>query len=276
MDGINLWGFYAIGGNVRQISILTPLTKMADAHLLLKEAETALNYLLYNADMPALESCESAGNTLWVQITKNIKKAEESPESLLGESHAELKDAHNAFEIILRNTLSSVPAYQVSPKGILSTDKLVNGSEQMFSAVVLSRLSDITISDVKAAGRCLAFNLPTSSGFHIIRALEAVVVDYIVRKTGKVPPKRDLGAYVDILRKENANEDVVFVIDQIRKLHRNPLMHPEDVLDPDHAMDLFLLCRSAINTTISDMEAQNVFSKPVKTAQTIPGLESVD
>jgi hypothetical protein len=187
----------------------------------------------------------------------------------MGEGYAPLKEALNAFEIILRNTLSSVPVYQVSPKGILSTDKLVNGSEQMFSKAVLDRLSDIAISDIKAAGRCLAFNLPTSSGFHIIRALEAVVVDYIVRKTGSRPPKRDLGAYVDILRQEHANDDVVFVIDQIRRLHRNPLMHPEDVLDPDHAMDLLLLCRSAINATISDMEVQNVFSKPIKLAQAV-------
>jgi hypothetical protein len=267
MDGVNLWGFYAIGFSVRRINSLSPQTKMADAHIILSEAEFALNYLLYNDDMPTLESCRGAGDTLWTQITNNIKKAQDTPDALLGDGYSQLKDALNAFEIILRNQLSSVPVYQVSPKGILSTEKLVNDSEQMFSKQVLVRLSEIAIADIKAAGRCLAFNLPTSSGFHIIRALEAVVVDYIKRRTGKTPQKRDLGAYVEALKQEKASDDVVFVIDQIRRLHRNPLMHPEDVLDPEHSMDLFLLCRSAINATVSDMEAKNLFESPVKQVQ---------
>lgn len=44
-------------------------------------------------------------------------------------------------------------------------------------------------------------------------------------------------------------------------------MHPEDVLNVDEALDLFLLCRSAINTTLSDMESKKLFEvkeeKPV-------------
>jgi len=266
MDVVNLWGYYAIGGNVRRMDVLTPQTIMADAHIILSEAESALNYLLYNEDMPPIEACKAAGGNLWNQITQNIKKAQESPDSLLGEGHDPLKEALNSFEIILRNTLISVPVYHVSPKGILSTEKLVNAAEQMFSEHVLKQLSEIAVTDVKAAGRCLAFNLPTSSGFHIIRALEAVVVDYIQR-TGSVPPRRDLGAYVEKLKQQKASEDVVFVVDQIRRLHRNPLMHPEDVLDQENAMDLFLLCRSAINATISDMETKNLFAPPVKSIE---------
>lgn len=264
MDSVNLWGFYAIGGSVRRINELTASTRMADAHIILTEAEFALNYLLYNEDMPSLAPCRAAGNALWIAITDAIKKATESPDLLLGESFTRLRDALHSFEIILRNTLASVPAYHVSPKGILSTEKLVNNAEEMFNASVLSHLSEVALADVKAAGRCLAFNLPTSAGFHIIRALEAVVVDYIVRKTGSRPSKRSLGDYVESLRREKASDDVIFVIDQIRRLYRNPLMHPEDVLGAEDAMDLFLLCRSAINATIGDMENKSLFAIPVK------------
>jgi hypothetical protein len=271
VDSINLWGFYAIGGNVRRLNVLTAETKLADAHIYLTEAEFALNYLLYDSAMVPLVECRGIGNDLWVQITENIKRAVETPQEPLGASAVTaLQKALNAFDIVLRNTLAFVPAYCVTPKGILSSVKLVNNAEEMFNPPVLLRMSKIAIGDVSAAGRCLAFNLPTSAGFHIIRALEAVVVDYIVRKTGARPTKRDLGSYVDTLKKEKASDDVVFIIDQIRRLHRNPLMHPEDVLNADEAMDLFLLCRSAINTTISDMESKKLFEVREEKPVTVP------
>jgi hypothetical protein len=271
VDSINLWGFYAIGGNVRRLNVLTAETKLADAHIYLTEAEIALNYLLYDPAMVPLLECRGAGSELWTQITQNIKRATETPQELLGAAaDAALKATLNAFDIILRNTLAFVPAYCVTPKGILSSAKLVNNAQEMFNPPVLARMSKIAVTDVQAAGRCLAFNLPTSSGFHIIRALEAVVVDYIVRKTGAKPIKRDLGAYVDMLKNERASDDVVFLIDQIRRLHRNPLMHPEDVLNADEAMDLFLLCRSAINTTLADMESKKLFEVKEEKPVTVP------
>jgi len=273
VDSVNLWGFYAIGGQVRRLATLVPTTPLAECHAILFEAEGALNYLLYNENMIPLEDCRSSGNVLWQCISNQLARAKAEPETLLGEALcSELQDALKAFDIILRNSLGSAPAYFVVPKGILSTGKLVNNAEEMLSKNVLSRLSSVAVSDIRASGRCLAFNLPTSVGFHIIRALEAVVVDYIIRKTGAKPTKRDLGAYVATLKTEGANDDVVFVIDQIRRLHRNPLMHPEDILTPDEAIDLFLLCRSAINATVQDMESKHLFDAAPSSVLTIPGL----
>jgi len=267
VNAVNLWGFYAIGGHVRKLALLNSKTPLAECHAILFEAEGALNFLLYNEQMIPLEDCRVAGNDLWMHITQQVNRAKSEPESELGEQALNaLQESLKSFDIILRNSLGSAPAYYVVPKGILSTAKLVNSAEEMLSQNVLKRLSQIAISDIQAAGRCLAFNLPTSVGFHIIRALEAVVVDYIVRSTGARPPKRDLGAYIATLKNENANDDVIFVIDQIRRLHRNPLMHPEDVLNSDEAIDLFLLCRSAINATIADMESKHLFDVSASSA----------
>src|SRR5260370_28010016 len=256
VDSVNLWGFYAIGGNVSRLNLLTAETKLVDANIALTDAEVALNYLLYDPAMVPLEECRGLGNTLWLHITAQIKRAKETPDAELGvQAVSNLKESLNAFDIVLRNALAFVPAYCVSQKGILSSQKLVNSADQMFNISILKRMPQVAIDDVKASGRCLAFNLPTATGFHILRALEAVVVDYIIRQTGKRPERRELGIYIAILKTQNASEDVTFIIDQIRRLHRNPLMHPEDILTPDEALDLFLLCRSSISTTISDMEA---------------------
>ena len=273
LNSVNLWGFYAIGGNIRKLASLQGSAPLAECHAILSDAEIALNFLLYNENMLPLEDCRGSGGELWNQLRAHIQRANAQPEAPLGEHEcAYLQEALKAFDIILRNTLASAPAYFVVPKGILSTSKLVNAAEEMLSKAVLQRLSGTAVSDIRAAGRCLAFNLPTSVGFHILRALEAVVIDYIVRKTGTRPTKRDLGEYVRILKAEGANEDVSFVIDQIRRLHRNPLMHPEDTLTEDESIDLFLLCRSAINATVADMETKHLFAVTDPSAAVIPGI----
>src|SRR6266536_575653 len=165
VDSVNLWGFYAIGGNVRRLNLLTAETKLVDANIALTDAEIALNYLLYDPAMVPLEECRGLGNTLWVHITGQIKRAKETPDAELGVTAvSNLKESLNAFDIVLRNALAFVPAYCVSQKGILSSQKLVNNADQMFNNSILKRMSQVAIDDVKSSGRCLAFNLPTATG----------------------------------------------------------------------------------------------------------------
>ena len=35
-------------------------------------------------------------------------------------------------------------------------------------------LDDAVIGDIREAGRCLVFDLPTAAGFHVLRAIELV------------------------------------------------------------------------------------------------------
>jgi hypothetical protein len=47
----------------------------------------------------------------------------------------------------------------------------------------------------------------------------------------------------------------------IKDNHRNPLMHPEDVLTMHEAVSLFSICQSMIESLISDLEARELIEK---------------
>ena len=89
--------------------------------------------------------------------------------------------------------------------------------------------------------------------------MEAVVVDYL-KRAGKIPVKRDLGHYIDLMNALNTADESIDIVEQIRKHHRNPLMHPEDVLDVPMAMSLYDLCRAAIVSTVLEMEKRKLVS----------------
>ena len=83
------------------------------------------------------------------------------------------------------------------------------------------------------AGKSLAFELPTAAGFHIFRATESVLRRYYDHVTsGKVPPKvRSIAIYVRQLRIAKCAEEIILAtLEQMAKLHRNPLIHPEVAL----------------------------------------------
>ena len=120
--------------------------------------------------------------------------------------------AEKLKESVLRSELLVLRAYSVSDKGILSILKLVNAAEEMFSKGVQDRLSEIAKRDVQSAGRCLAFTLPTACGFHIIRALEGVVVDSLASKLA-------LGPFSDA---ENAGHSSALSLDARPRFRSRP------------------------------------------------------
>ena len=113
----------------------------------------------------------------------------------------------------------------------------------------------------KSAGRCIAFELGTSAGIHSYRALEAVALDYVNKRELK-PPKHDLWTYLDMLEKDGADKNAIQVCQQLRKLRRNPVTHPEDNLDLDQGIEAFQLSTSAITALVLDMEKRQLFPNP--------------
>lgn len=82
-----------------------------------------------------------------------------------------------------------------------------------------------------------------------MRSTESVLRKYYKLVTGKDADanKLDWGTCIQELKNVNADQKVVQLLDQIRDIHRNPLMHPEDFLDKKLALRLFDISKSAIN-----------------------------
>lgn len=107
--------------------------------------------------------------------------------------------------------------------------------------------------------RCLAFDLPTASGFHIARAVESVLLGYLEELcpdavTALNPSQRNLGSYIELAKGNNGEEKICAVLDQFRKLDRNPLIHPDAVLTMGQALVLFGTSQSIILSLATEMQ----------------------
>ena len=90
------------------------------------------------------------------------------------------------------------------------------------------------IPDLREAGKCLAFELPNATAFHLHRANESVLRRYFeVSAKGITAPKtRNMGDYLKLLDEvDGADKKVIASLRDLKDLHRNPLAHPEDSLE---------------------------------------------
>jgi hypothetical protein len=152
------------------------------------------------------------------------------------------------FEPVLAAELQEKPTYHILKKGIFYTPDLIERADCIFSATL--PIPEAARVEIKAAGRCLAFELWTATGFHIFRGTETLILEYYDALTeGKKPLKegdRNWGNYIKLLSEEGADSKIVAYLQYLKDNHRNPVMHPEITLDADEAIALFLAAPNAI------------------------------
>lgn len=119
------------------------------------------------------------------------------------------------------------------------------------------------LAEIREAGRCLALENYTASGFHTLRGLEVVIAAYYKAVSGKEKEFRSWHDYVGALEELSAEKNgakpkypsskVAAMIDRMRELDRNPLMHPSDTLDEMGADSLFKLGIVTITELAKDL-----------------------
>ena len=153
------------------------------------------------------------------------------------------------FETVFAAELPTIATYVVAKKGIYETADLIERSEQAIDEGARAVLSEDCKSDFQQAGKCLAFELPTASGFHTMRATESVVRKYwqLVKKPVAPTKPPEMAVCINELRAAGEDPKLMDVLDHIRDLHRNTLMHPEAFLTMAQALRLFDIAKSAIS-----------------------------
>ncbi|MBN8531842.1 MAG: hypothetical protein J0L97_08305 [Alphaproteobacteria bacterium] len=192
----------------------------------------------------------------------------------LGYKSYYIGNAAKEFKTVLSAELESTDTYFVSRKSIFDTTDLISSSTNVFPENIRAKLPSETITDFQEAGRCLAFELSTACGFHLVRAIESVIHKYYEhitsgQKLQLKPSERNWGSYIKKLQDANADASVLSVLDHIRSLHRNPLMHPDDVLTSDEALSLWGIVQSAIIAMYKKMETK-VVNLPLPQKKTSP------
>jgi hypothetical protein len=154
------------------------------------------------------------------------------------------------FETVFQEDMREAAAYVVPRRGIYSIPALVDNADMTFPPEVAGFIPDKAKIDFRAAGRCLAFNLLTASGYHVGRAVEGMVESYYQFFCEKAPTEtlRGWKDYVDALEKvrvaktfpeDQLSEKTLKEFDQMREDYRNPLAHPRVVLNESEARVLF-------------------------------------
>jgi hypothetical protein len=210
---------------------------------------------LLNNEVITIRTCRQAANQLVAAITDVVPTdwgaAINHDKGTVVEwwNLSQIKDAAKKFETVLAEELNILDTYAVAQKGAYSTSELIANAEVIFPEGIRAKLPEQTIQDIREAGKCLAFETPTASAFHIVRAIESVILAYYKKVTGKNPPTRmrNWGLYIKALRGSGkADTKIVDFLDHIKDNYRNPVSHPEAVLSVEEVLVLLGVASSAI------------------------------
>lgn len=252
---INAQFFYTLSSSLRPLNTLAVGEPILNHYGVLWEAERELlGYLMNDVAPPA--ACAGSGWNLRGSLRSLLDDfVRDAP--LAHSEVSNIKSLLVKFENNLEAEYSQKDLFVVSPKGIYSTSDLIDSAEQMFSREFQDRMPQ-AIRDLKEAGRCIAFEVPTAAAFHIFRAVEAVAKDYVLVMRGFAPTDKEkrggLGRFVVILNENGADERVTSAISQLAKLHRNPTMHPQMFIENTEILATLGMAQSVIQGMIADME----------------------
>jgi len=186
---------------------------------------------------------------------------------------AVLRRTVEGFAVSLQDELDRLAMFTVTPKGNLDVHRLCDGASKSYPKEVLELCKGFITDEIDHAGKCLAFELPTACGFHILRAVEYGMKGYVHAATGALPKvnQRNWGEYIRVLGDAGAHSDVIDLL-RVLKTKRNPLMHPNDNLEMTDAMGILCLCQAGMETLIADIQRRSLEIKFVESLRLLPTL----
>jgi hypothetical protein len=165
---------------------------------------------------------------------------------------------------LLHGELAVQSVYHIWPKRAFDINLLIEKATSLFSKDVQAWMSDDERYNISQAGKCVAFETPTAAGFHLIRAAESVIRRYYKVVVGTEPAlkMRNWGTYIKFLKTCGGDAKVIHALEQIKDLHRNPVIHPDVALTLEEAISLIGITESIISAIHSDMLAREQQSAP--------------
>jgi hypothetical protein len=252
MIRLSLAFFYRLGTVVQPLNNLRQDMIVRDVWSALYSAEKELKELLSTDWLwPGVRVASGHGTHLLAAIEAITNRTDFDAQVGFEQANA-VTNAVQGFDMVLRTELHIADAYFVTRKAAYDTGVLISNAEKQFPDSLGLKVSE-SIVDVREAGKCLAFELSTAAGFHILRATESVLRSYWAAVSGGKPhPKpQTIGTYARKLTDLNLGERKVrATLDQINTLHRNPLIHPQESLSLDEAVSLFGICQSAVSAML--------------------------
>jgi len=216
--------------------------------------------LKLNESITAARRLESILQLIFADGDLKITEIVNGQRRLMETNVDNLRELIRDFDTVIAGELTQAPIFVVVPTGLYNIRRMVmNEAAAGIYEGYIDRIPVDAIADTNTGGRCLAFALATAAGFHIARATEAVMKKQM-DVFGCAPPKdsqRNWGHHIKRLRGAGAHPKVTHHLEQIKDLHRNPLLHAEVTLTMPEAISLWSVCTSVIQAMVADMERKN-------------------
>jgi hypothetical protein len=261
---VDCYDFYKLGIQIHPLTLMADDITLNDAWISLYLARTELNsffvtFSLKTSRNPASALYEAIGALVPDDFSQvRFSDGEGKPRVLDFSELNPIRTAAKEFETVLKAELNGWDAFFVSQKGAYSTADLINQAETMLpSEAARTLLSAESKEDIRQAGRCLAFNLGTAAAFHMVRATETFIWKYYEAVIGTLPPVkvRNWGTYSRNLAKcGKADTRVVGWLDHIRLEYRNPVLHPQEFVTSDGALEFINACIALIMSIVRALE----------------------
>lgn len=151
------------------------------------------------------------------------------------------------FEAVFAEEMREAATYYVPRRGIFYTPALVDTADETFPMEIAGFIPEKSKADWRAAGRCLAFNLLTASGFHVARSVEGTLESYYQQFAAK--PGETLNSWHDYIKalekiiegdcRPAPTAKTLAELKQMKDDYRNPIAHPRVSLSESDAKMLF-------------------------------------
>lgn len=175
-----------------------------------------------------------------------------------------VKTSIERFLLILRAESNDSLVFIAEPSGVYDFKRLYSKASNRFHDSYREFIPQAAMSEYDEAGRCFIFGVYTSCGFHSLRAMELMIKAYIESFGKEVGNLKTWSQYVkaiEDLEKEHATKKdlekvparISAIIDRVRAIDRNPLMHPEEVLSLESSDNLFSLSWVTISELAKDI-----------------------
>jgi hypothetical protein len=197
-------------------------------------------------------------------FTGDPTELKDLPETLKHTDAQVIQEGIHAFETSLEDELGKLPIFccEEDRVGNFSVDKLLKGASNGYPEAIRKHLTDKCTREIDEAGRCLVYERSTAAGFHVLRSIELTARQYLFSVPDFVMPlnRQNWGEYLLLLKTNGAGREVTDHLHNIKDNYRNPLMHPEDVLEIDEAVSLFGVAQSMNETLIADMKKEDLLN----------------
>jgi hypothetical protein len=262
---LNLYEMYTFGKQLAALSGITQAAKI-NAHIFqLWFARENLRALIKD-ESPLLSTSRRAARKMIETIDRVLPQdlagiAKIADDSAFEWAANSITNAMSELESVLGNDMPDIAAYVVSQKGIYRTEDLIDHADYQLTADIRATLPPQATSDLREAGKCLAYELATACTFHLWRAIETVMESYYAELAAKTFDQanvtRNSGAHIKALGEAGADSKITAFLDHMRDEYRNPQTHPDAVIEIDEAQRLFAVAISSIDQMMVAIRKHN-------------------